>query len=152
MRVCDGDYKCSAVTFRGLDCTGYRLPTEAEWEYAARAETKAARYGELDEIAWYDANAKNETHPVRKKSPNRWHLADMLGNVGEWTQDAYDETLAGGTDPLGADWSANGRVLRGCGFDYTARLCRAAFSFESSADADAIAPSVQGAPAGDCLP
>jgi formylglycine-generating enzyme required for sulfatase activity len=62
----------------------WRLPTEAEWEYAARAGSLGPRHGELDEIAWYEANSGGETHPVKQKAPNGWGLYDTLGNVWEW--------------------------------------------------------------------
>jgi formylglycine-generating enzyme required for sulfatase activity len=67
----------------------YRLPTEAEWEYAARAGTTAAQPAPLDEIAWYDANSDDETHPVGRKKPNAWGLYDMFGNVREWVEDLF---------------------------------------------------------------
>lgn len=66
-----------------------RLPTEAEWEYAARAGTKEERYGPLDEIAWYAANNSGTTHPVGQKAPNAFGLYDMLGNVWQWCQDWF---------------------------------------------------------------
>jgi formylglycine-generating enzyme required for sulfatase activity len=115
---------------KGLDCKGYRLPTEAEWEYAARAGSSGARYGALDDIAWYNDNSDSKTQVVATKRPNAVGLYDMLGNVLEWTWDAYDKQLAGGTDPIGGgleqrDTSAV-RVLRGCGWYLFARGCRAA--------------------------
>lgn len=74
---------------------GYRLPTEAEWEYACKAGTNGTRYGELDKIAWYKNNSANSTHPVGLKEPNPWGLFDMLGNVWEWCSDIYDESVYG---------------------------------------------------------
>ena len=67
----------------------YRLPTEAEWEYAARAGSTGPFAGELDEIAWYAGNSEDETHPVGKKKSNAWGIYDMHGNVREWVQDFY---------------------------------------------------------------
>lgn len=69
------------------EAAGMRLPTEAEWEYAARAGSAEARYGRLDEIAWYRANSGNRAQRVGTKKPNAWGLYDMLGNVWEWTND-----------------------------------------------------------------
>jgi len=61
----------------------YRLPTEAEWEYAARAGNSTAQPASLDEVAWYAANSDDETHPVGQKKPNAWGLYDMLGSVNK---------------------------------------------------------------------
>jgi len=70
----------------------YRLPTEAEWEYAARAGDSSCRYGPLVEIAWFHDNSGGKTHPVGQKKPNGFGLYDTLGNVWEWVQDWYDIT------------------------------------------------------------
>ena len=118
---------CASVTFAGLDCEGYRLPTEAEWEYAARAGTTTAFYTgsitetecdldpNLDEIGWYCGNADGMTHQVGQKSPNDWGLYDMSGNVQEWVWDwwvlrYYNSSPPG--DPLGPS-SGWDRVVRG---------------------------------------
>jgi formylglycine-generating enzyme required for sulfatase activity len=92
----------------------YRLPTEAEWEYAARAGSTSARYGSLDSVAWYHDNAHNLLRPVGQKRPNAWGLYDMLGNIYQWVQDyfeKYDEQSPV-TDPQGPS-SGWYRVLRG---------------------------------------
>jgi formylglycine-generating enzyme required for sulfatase activity len=74
---------------------GFRLPTEAEWEYACKAGTTGIRYGELNNIAWYLNNSSMTTHIVGQKEPNPWGLYDMLGNVWEWCSDIYNETVYG---------------------------------------------------------
>jgi len=71
--------------------SGGRLPTEAEWEYAARGGSAGARYGGLDEIAWYDKNSSTGARPVAQKRPNGFGLYDMLGNVWEWVNDWYGD-------------------------------------------------------------
>jgi len=105
----------------------YRLPTEAEWEYAARAGTTGARYGELDTIAWWYGNAGKQTHPVKQKAPNAWGLYDMLGNVWEWCADWSGEYPAGSvTDPTGPN-SGSVRVYRGGSWGNDASVARSAY-------------------------
>ena len=104
----------------------YRLPTEAEWEYAARAGTTRARYGELGEIAWYDENSGDRTHPVGQKQANAWDLHDMLGNVSEWTGDWGAMYPSGSvTDPQSPS-TGWGRVYRGGSSSHGARDVRSA--------------------------
>ena len=91
----------------------YRLPTEAEWEYAARAGATGERYGDAGAISWTVENSNSESHPVGQKQANAWGLHDMLGNVFEWVQD-WHGTYPGGTvtDPRGPSSGTN-RVCRG---------------------------------------
>ena len=105
----------------------YRLPTEAEWEYAARAGTSGDRYGRVDSIAWHSGNSGGRTHPVGQKAPNPWGLFDMLGNVYDWVRDWYGERHPGGlvTDPAGGG-SGLHRVNRGGSWRYSARRSRSA--------------------------
>lgn len=92
---------------------GYRLPTEAEWQYACKAGTAGYRYGELDEIAWYDENASGMVHEVAGKLPNPWGLYDMLGNVWEWCWDIYDKKVYDSYRIFrGGSWAEE---ARGCG-------------------------------------
>jgi formylglycine-generating enzyme required for sulfatase activity len=110
----------------------YRLPTEAEWEYAARAGTTTRFYtgnGEedLSRAGWYGDNSGSKTHPVGQKTPNAWGLYDMHGNVSEWVQDWKGDYPAGSvTDPEGPS-SGSYRVDRGGSWFYDARYCRSAF-------------------------
>ena len=96
------------------ESNGYRLPAEAEWEYACRAGTTAVRYGEIDRIAWYKNNSDGKTHEVGKKDPNVWGLYDMLDNVWEWCWDIYD-----------AETYGSYRIFRGGGWSDPARGCLA---------------------------
>ena len=111
----------------------HRLPSEAEWEYAARAGTTGARYGELDEIAWHEGNSGDTMYPVGLKVANGWGLHDMLGNVWEWTGDWYGEEYPSGavTDPRGPA-SGSIRVIRGGGWSSRARYVRSAARFYDS--------------------
>jgi formylglycine-generating enzyme required for sulfatase activity len=94
----------------------YRLPTEAEWEYACRAGAGEPPVGraELEAAAWYADNSAEKTHPVGEKTPNAWGLHDLLGNVAEWTLDAYGPypRATAVTDPAGLISGAT-RVVRG---------------------------------------
>ena len=92
----------------------YRLPTEAEWEYAARAG--ASPPVSLDEVAWYAANSDDQTHPVGQKKPNAWGLYDMLGNVREWVSDQYAMNFYSNSplaDPTGPQPGQGGPPQRG---------------------------------------
>jgi formylglycine-generating enzyme required for sulfatase activity len=113
---------------------GYRLPTEAEWEYACRAESKTLypfgdEAGKLGDHAWYNSNSGSETHAVGQKQANAWGLYDMLGNVWEWCADWYDAKYYGSSpsaDPTGPP-EASYRVVRGGGRDSDPGGCRPAY-------------------------
>lgn len=122
--ACEGARCTEAVD--PSECTGYRLPTEAEWEHAYRAGTTTPIYaGELtvcgsldpllDGIAWFLYDGEGQTHPVAAKLPNAWGLFDMSGNVWEWTADGYAEDLSllPGTDPFTPQTPDDARVMRG---------------------------------------
>jgi formylglycine-generating enzyme required for sulfatase activity len=106
---------------------GGRLPTEAEWEYAARAGSTGARYGNLGEIAWYEGNSGSETHEVGQKQANAFGLFDMLGNVWQWTADWYGDYQPGAqSDPSGAV-SGQYRALRGGSWVINPRVVRVSY-------------------------
>jgi formylglycine-generating enzyme required for sulfatase activity len=105
---------------------GGRLPTEAEWEYAARGGTAGAYYGALDEIAWYKSNSGNPVRDVAKKRPNNFGLYDMLGNVWEWVNDRYGEQYYQNSPSQnpGGPTSGEERVLRGSAWYYISGYVR----------------------------
>lgn len=108
----------------------YRLPTEAEWEYAARARTSGdyGGSGDLAEMGWHSGNSEEKTHPVGGKKANAWGLNDMHGNVWEWCQDWYDKDYyknSPTTDPQGPGTGSR-RVCRGGGWSYSADRCKSA--------------------------
>jgi serine/threonine-protein kinase len=108
---------------------GGRLPTEAEWEYAARGGSTEARYGNPDEIAWYDQNSGGQTHEVAQKRANAFGLYDVLGNVWEWVNDWYDENYyqnSPSQDPSGPA-TGQARVLRGGSWAVDLGFVRASF-------------------------
>lgn len=114
----------------------YDLPTEAEWEYAARSGGNSSTSSEssLDSYAWYDSNSGSKTHPVGEKQPNPLGLYDMSGNVWEWCQDWYGAYSArSATNPKGPSSGAF-RVLRGGSWGSGAGLCQSGYRHGSSPD------------------
>jgi serine/threonine protein kinase/formylglycine-generating enzyme required for sulfatase activity len=115
----------------GKNMGKFRLPTEAEWEYACRAgSTTKYHFGDaeirLTEYAWYDENSRGKTHPVGQKKPNAWGLHDMHGNVSQWCQDRFGVYLQSEQeDPQGPS-EGRCRVIRGGGWDADPHHCRSA--------------------------
>lgn len=109
--------------------TSYRLPTEAQWEYACRAGSKAAYFfgddaNALQNYAWYDANSDEQTHPVGQKSANPWGLHDIYGNVWEWVEDWYGRYSTDAQVSPSGPAGGSRRVVRGGGWNDAAELCR----------------------------
>ncbi len=118
---------CCKLNERGDGYT-YRLPTEAEWEYACRAGSIGDYAGNLSDMAWYEGNCGGKTHPVGKKRANAWGLYDMHGNVWEWCGDWYAANYyerSPSTDPQGPSTGSH-RVFRGGGWLDPATSCRSA--------------------------
>jgi formylglycine-generating enzyme required for sulfatase activity len=126
-------YRINGTEVTMLDGNGYRLPTEAEWEYACRPRSPTLYPfgddpGKLGEHAWYLGNAVSRTHPVGQKMPNAFGLYDMLGNVWEWCADEYVEKYYASSlpaDPAGTARDLD-RVVRGGSWLNDSRLCRPA--------------------------
>ena len=137
IRVRGPQFPVESVTFREAAeycrAVAGRLPTEAEWEYAARAGSPASRYGKLDAIAWFRENSGNTAHPVKLKQPNAWGLYDMLGNVPEWVSTFYHAsdygTQQSGTDYGTAPGGIYYLVSRGGGHSSDPRAVRASVRF-----------------------
>jgi len=133
-----GNYTCRSSMALLAGCTGYRLPTEAEWEYAARAGASSATPAgdlattgceedkNLRSIAWYCGNAGSETHPSRKKAPNEWGFFDTHGNVSEWVWDGLGAYPVGTVDDPVATSEGAGRVFRGGSWMTSAEHVRSA--------------------------
>ncbi|GHU22908.1 hypothetical protein FACS1894172_07690 [Spirochaetia bacterium] len=116
------------------NANGYRLPTEAEWEYACRAGTSTpySSGSSVDSAGWHWGNSGEKTHPVGTKQANAWGLHDMHGNVWEWCWDWYgDYSTSSQTDPTGAAVGSN-RDLRGGSWDCYARYLRSAYRDRSA--------------------
>jgi formylglycine-generating enzyme required for sulfatase activity len=134
-----------------FDCdywaNGYRLPTEAEWEYACRAGTGGpydfTSADKIRQFAWFADNAADKTHPVGEKKPNRWGIFDLYGNVSEWCEDVYSPAYYRTSAPVDPPGPPNPgkdvmRVMRGGSWKASADMCRTTFrQGERTGDSDA---------------
>ena len=123
---------------RFLDVTGFRLPTEAEWEYACRAGSDQTRYGDIEVIARYEGNSKSRPGVVGERSANAFGFHDMLGNAMEWCADFYQpdyysQCKSGVTDPVGPS-QGKFRVMRGGAWAGIAKMSRASYRYGVMAD------------------
>ena len=142
----EGAFTCTytELTLPG-QCRGYRLPTEAEWEYSARAGSQGPQYRDnLADIAWCLTTSETTTYPVGTKRPNAWKLSDMLGNVNEWVEDQAEYRAKEGwftgveeaptTNPRSTVQATTRRMRRGGAWSSQTRYCRAASRVGSEPD------------------
>jgi len=120
---------------------GYRLPTEAEFEYAARGGQKSQGYtypggNNIDEVAWYIGNSRHSTHQVAQKKPNELGLYDMSGNVYQWCWDWFQDSLVGGVNPIGPQTGRYFHVFRGGSWD--AEAIRASLNYRQTFFPDSV--------------
>lgn len=116
----------------------YRLPTEAEWEYACRAGTSGPYAAKVDAMTWYGTNSGSQTHPVGQKQPNGFGLYDMYGNVWEWCQSKYKPYPYNATDGREALQETDVRVMRGGSWQSSASSCRSAYRRRVMSDLSSV--------------